>query len=47
MPRARIYKTNADRQRAYRERKAKAERASVPNQSLVRRVMKADAKAQA
>jgi hypothetical protein len=44
MGRPRIYKTNAERQAAYRARKAKAERGdvSVPNQSIVRRVMAAE-----
>lgn len=42
MPRARKYPDNAARQKAYRERKKRAERVSVPNQGIVRRVMAAE-----
>jgi hypothetical protein len=43
MPRPRIYRTNADRQKAYRERKAKAEAVSEPGIARVaRRVVAAD-----
>ena len=46
MPRPRIYKTNAERQAAYRERKAKAEAPAQPGaQRVVQKVMAADAKA--
>ena len=46
MPRARVYATNADRQKAYRERKAEAERAQAPATAAVtKRVMAAEAKA--
>lgn len=48
MPRPRIYKTNAERQAAYRERKAKAERAPVdPGKALTKRIMDAEARARA
>lgn len=43
MPQPRKYKTNAARQAAYRARKAAAE-ASVPNATLVGRVMAEDAR---
>lgn len=46
MPRPRIYKTNAERQAAYRERKAKAEAPETGQKAVVRRVMAEDAKAQ-
>lgn len=49
MPRPRKYATNADRQRAYRERKARreAEGRSVTFQTVSQRVMNADAAARA
>lgn len=53
MPQPRKYKTNADRQAAYRKRKARREaldadrRVEVPNQALVSRVMAAAGRAEA
>lgn len=49
MPLARVYATNADRQRAYRERKKakEARRVSAPNADLVDRVMAAEDRARA
>ena len=41
MPQPRKYKTNAERQAAYRDRKRSAE-ASQPGAAVVARVMKAD-----
>ncbi len=47
MPRPRLYKDNAARQKAYRERKAKAERAQPPALAEVtRRVMASQGKAE-
>ena len=51
MPRPRIYKDNAARQAAYRDRLKKGEvtpqpgRVSVANQSIVKRVMAAEGRA--
>lgn len=52
MPQPRKYKTNAERQAAYRLRKSAAAAARIaaaeqepPNQALVKRVMAADARA--
>lgn len=46
MPRPRIYKTNAERQAAYRERKAKAESPTESGtQAVTRRVVAADKRA--
>lgn len=49
MPQPRKYKTNADRQAAYRARKARKITADqgAPNASLVSRVMAYDKRAQA
>ena len=51
MPQPRKYKNNAERQAAYRKRKAASASAQAsaverPNQALVARVLAADAKAQ-
>ena len=46
MPQPRKYKTNAERQAAYRKRKAASASQERPNQAVVARVLAADAKAQ-
>lgn len=46
MPRPRRYKTNADRQKAYRERKKRTDALlSTQHREIAVRVMRADAKA--
>jgi hypothetical protein len=46
MGRPRLHKDNAARQKAYRDRKAKAEAPSSGTKRVVAKVMAADAKAQ-
>jgi hypothetical protein len=47
MPRARIHRNNAARQKAYRERQAALQKAVIPNREVVKRVVAADAKSRA